>query len=875
MGVPLVGRDRQLVEVERFLAGGGQAAVIYGSEGVGKTRLARELLARAGRRGNETMSLLATPAAASIPFAALAGLVPATGAPVLDTAAVVSVCRRHIEQVTAVSPLGVLIDDAHWLDVGSLSLLQHLVALRRVWLVLTVRADVPAPGEITGLWKDDLALRVDLEPLDRAGTEQLIELTVGSRPHPTSEDRLWELSQGNPLFLRELLLAAREQGRLLDRPGGWELEAQSSVTPRLADLVSGRLDGLDDRSRLGLEVLTLLEPMGTEPFVRLLGADTVARLEAVGTIEVTQVGRRQQVRFGHPVYGEVVRATTPHGRWVQVAELLLDTLPEEPKALADPAMLARLWSLAGRPGRAELFTGAARQALGASDHAAAEELAGSAVERGGGFEARLTYGEALVYRGRTELAEQVLEEAAAQALGDEQVARVALLQVHDALFNRGDLARADELVVEASGKVEERGWRDQLDATRALTAGLRGDLRGALAVSEPLRQREDVEPRVLLGVLTVSTVAHTLLGDLVAARQDVRRAEPLLGPLQAALPLAGDQIRIIEVGGELYDGRVSDAVALANKGYEVALEAGMAGQVGAWAVTLAMTLVSAGRLADALRLTDAAIAKLEVADPLALRGTALSFRVLCAAALRDEPEPSEAILEQLQTSGERDLRVRIHAGRAHVWLTAAQGDLEGACHLAVKHGRWAVGASHDVWGAMTLHDAVRFGHPELVEADLAALSRAHDAELLQLFADHAMALDSQDPDALRDVAARFSAGGAELYAAEAMAQAADELHRQGQPRAADTAATVASELLSRGSQAITPALLHAEDPLTNREREIAIMARRGMSSREIAETLVLSPRTIDNHLAAVYSKAGIDGRHQLHDLGLGEQPQAT
>jgi hypothetical protein len=93
--MPLVGRKPQLVRVERYLAGGGQAVVIHGSEGVGKTRLARELLARAGRSGCETMSLLATPAAASIPFAALAGLVPATGGPALDSAAVVSVCRRH------------------------------------------------------------------------------------------------------------------------------------------------------------------------------------------------------------------------------------------------------------------------------------------------------------------------------------------------------------------------------------------------------------------------------------------------------------------------------------------------------------------------------------------------------------------------------------------------------------------------------------------------------------------------------------------------------------------------------------------------------------------------------------------------------------
>lgn len=874
MAAPLVGRDHQLARVERHLTGPGQAAVIHGSEGVGKTRLAREVLARAEQRGYATIQLVATPSAASIPFAALAALLPATDGPIDDTASMIRACRSHLEEKTSSTAMVVLVDDAHWLDRGSLSLLQHLVALPRLRLLLTVRADAPAPAEITGLWKDELALRVDLDPLGRTSTERLVELTLGSPAHPATAETLWESSRGNPLFLRELLLAARELGHLVDRDGTWELTQALSITPRLADLVSTRVDGLDDSARMGLEALTLIEPLGSASFLRLLGAETVAQLEASETIEVTQVGRRRQVRFGHPVYGEVVRATTPQTRLGQVADLLLDTLPtEQASRRTDHAMLAKLWSIAGRPGRAELFIAAARQALSAADHVSAEEMASSAVDRGGGLEALLTYGEALVYRGRPDVAEQTLSSAADQATGNEHVARVALLDAHNALFNRGDPARADEVLVQASRQVEDPGWRDQLDATRALTAVMRGDMHLALEASDPVRNHDDPEPRVLLGVLTVSTVANTMLGNIAAARQDLARAAPLVEPLREALPLANDQIGITGVLTELHDAQVSEAVALAEKGYALALAAGMPGPSGAWAVALANASVTAGRMADAQRLTDEAEARLQGGDPLALRGTALSLGVLCAAALRDL-RSAFGLLERLRTAGDGDLRTRIHTGRAEVWVTAARGDLQQACRLAAEHGRWAVDATHHVWGAMTLHDAVRFGNAAEVRADLVALSAEHDAGLLQLFADHAVAFEEQDADALRDVASRFSSGGAQLYAAEVMAQTADVLHRQGQRRAAVTAGTAASASLRRCGDVVTPALLRVEDPLTTREREIAIMARRGMSSPQIADALTLSPRTVDNHLAAIYRKTGIDGRHELDKIVLGDRGDA-
>ena len=53
--------------------------------------------------------------------------------------------------------------------------------------------------------------------------------------------------------------------------------------------------------------------------------------------------------------------------------------------------------------------------------------------------------------------------------------------------------------------------------------------------------------------------------------------------------------------------------------------------------------------------------------------------------------------------------------------------------------------------------------------------------------------------------------------------------------------------------------------LTPRERDIASFAARGLSSKEIAERLYLSVRTVNNHLQSVYSKLGVAGRHELPD----------
>ena len=54
-------------------------------------------------------------------------------------------------------------------------------------------------------------------------------------------------------------------------------------------------------------------------------------------------------------------------------------------------------------------------------------------------------------------------------------------------------------------------------------------------------------------------------------------------------------------------------------------------------------------------------------------------------------------------------------------------------------------------------------------------------------------------------------------------------------------------------------------PLTTREREVGVLAASGVTSRQIAERLYLSVRTVDNHLQSIYSKLGISSRAELAD----------
>jgi len=79
---------------------------------------------------------------------------------------------------------------------------------------------------------------------------------------------------------------------------------------------------------------------------------------------------------------------------------------------------------------------------------------------------------------------------------------------------------------------------------------------------------------------------------------------------------------------------------------------------------------------------------------------------------------------------------------------------------------------------------------------------------------------------------------------------------------------------SRAADALTAASLPASSPLSKREREISELVAAGMSNREIAAKLVLSERTVENHISSAFNKLGIGSRAALASYVTREQRTA-
>ncbi|SDL11133.1 helix-turn-helix transcriptional regulator [Streptomyces indicus] len=919
---PLTGRSEHLRTIEGTLRPqqGRAGTVLIGPPGVGKTRLAREAVAAAARRGAVTRWAAGTPGARAVPLAAFA----AWAVPV-DTGAAEALHRTRQALCRDAGRAGLVlgVDDAHLLDELSALLVQQLALEGAAGLVLTVRSGEPVPEAVTGLWQSGRLRRLDVPPLGLEECGQLLASVLGGPVDSVSAKRLWRLTEGNALFLRHLVEGERAAGGLYEAGETWRWKGVPMVTPTLVDLIAARMGELPDAVREIVDLLALGEPLD----VRLLGrlvppdaADAVEAAEERGLVTVTQDEQgRLTARLAHPLYGEVRRAGLGRLRGRRLRGTLARALEpgstiarsfgpadpgpegwEEPTAPRLRRALLRLDS--DLPPDPALSLRSAQQAALLADMPLAERLARAALAAGAGFPAQLVVATAASTHARSEelAAEWALLTELART--DLEHVQAAVPQILGLALIAGDSPAAHHTLAATAARLRDpvahrhlagvRGYLAVLGAGTApgrprplpdprtlaarhpLTAPEAPGDTAALRDADTAAQAEEPEPLLLAGL--TRTIAHSVRGregparEAAAAARDALAHSWQLGYLRIPLTLA-------EVVGAWLSGRTAEAVELAGAYRE--RDAGLPFGPELSHCVLGEALLEQGRPADAERLLREAV------DGLREHGSAGGFRQFALVALAR----ARALLGRRDAA--RDTLTRAESALSPVfavrdpelWVTRAwTAAAEGALSEAVAHARAGaeLGASrgHFAYEVWALHCAVRLGDASRATADrLGALEHEVDGPAAHGAAMHAAALHAEDGEALRAAALLLAGQGAPAAAADAHAQAANAFQRAGRSGSAGSEAAAADRVAASCQGLRTPALLAWARPLplTRREREIAFLAAAGLSNQQIADRLTLSVRTVEGHLYRLTAKLGAAGRADLAQLLEPTRPDST
>lgn len=865
--LPLIGRAAELDRVADVMARDEPAGVVLvGPPGVGKTRLARECI-RLGEEAGFFVALgTATRAATGIPFGALAPLLPAADrVPERQLDALLWV-RDALVEAAGRRPLLLVIDDAHFLDDASAALVNQLVITGAAFAVATLRAGESAPDPIVALWKEGVAERIEIRPLTRDEADRLIASALSAPVDGATSAELWRGSQGNALQLRELLTAAIESGSLRDHGGVWRLRGSLPVSPRLTELIASRLAELRPEALAVLETLAFGEPLGAGTLGSMHTAEAIEEVERKGLVDVDRDDRRMQSRLAHPLYAEALRGRIPWTRAQAARRALADAVEAAGARRREDVLRVAAWRLDCGGLAPDVALRAARRARAAFDLPLAERLARDAIAAGGGIPAGRVLGDVLFFQGRYDEAEHLLAALQPEARGDKEAALIGLARSFNLFWGLGRRAEADTVAreLEAAGPA---AWRDEIAAERATYAFYAGDTAGALDLALPLLTRSGSPPRARARAAFAAVPALTVTGRcehaLALADSTLEVIEAmergLARTLFDVLLRAGRALALTECG------RLEEAGAAAKEGYALAVAARSATSQAVSAWGLGRVALAQGMVVTAMRwFREGAAVDGEVGVPGRRRWSPIGL--VHAAALAGDVAAGEAALHDVEgapVSSDRFLET--DRARARAWLEAAGGDLSGARERLVAAGEAAAATRQWTLEAAALHDAARLGGAPAVVSRMTELSQLVEGDLMRARLRHVVALVQGNGPELEHVGDEFESMGAWLLAAESHADAARSLRQQGDPRRAARCERRAADLVARCEGAHTPALTIGAAPaaLTARERDVATLAAAGLSSRAIAERLVLSVRTVDNHLERVYRKLGVRSRGEL------------
>ncbi len=913
MAVGIVGREVESAALDEFLRSAAAAPVslvLEGERGIGKTTVWLDGVERARVQGWRVLATRPVEAESVLSYGSLADLLGGLDPDVFaglpepqrfavdrvmlrggessaptDPRAVAAAFLSVIDTLSSIGPVLLAVDDLQWLDRSSVAALAF--AARRlsgpVGLLATLRTETGYPSDSSWLLmpRPDSITRITVGPVSPGALHAIVMQRLRRSLSRPTVVRIHEISRGNPFYAIEL---ARAKADALNGD-------DTAFPPTLSQLLSTRLNGLGPE----VDDIVLAAACAAAPTIELVAHATdndhtrvtalLADAEANGIIGYDG----QRLRFGHPVLAAAIyagaspaRRRAMHRRLagivtepeLQARHLALAVTVGDAATLNSLDAAARSAGLRGAPAAAaellELAIGLggdtperrvelARNFFHAGDAHKASELLETTVR---GQEAGIQRARALALLGLVRLFDESFVDAAAvleRSLGDvrsdSELGVEILVTLAFALVNSGALdeavSRADAAVSAAVGLGEGHVLAPAL-SMRAVLRFMRGDglddhLQRALELEDPAADtpvafRPSAQHALLLAWTgRLDQGSEALLAVLKRCRERGQESELIFMSFHAVLAevwrgnfgdaglIAEDfMVRAVQLGGDLplsaaltcravsasYHGRVDDARRDAAEALAASRRCGSA-RLGEWPLTtLGFVAVSRREYSSAVTTLEPLLEQL-LATPANTEIISASFVPDLVEALIGvgRPDDAEPLITLMERNGRRLDRAWMLAcgARCRAMLLAARGDLDAAVEAASD--------------AMTEHRRLPMpferARTQLLFGQLERRQRRNHTAAKNLL----------------EALATFEQLDTPLWADRART----ELGR--------------ANVGPRQSAKLTPS-----------ERRVAELAASGMTNRDVAAVLFVSPKTVEANLARVYRKLGIRSRAELGRL---------
>jgi len=859
---PLVGRSEEIGAIEAAIRASDVCGiVVYGAAGVGKSRIAREALSAIESQRCECRWAAGTSSARGIPLGAFTAWAPS------GTTDTVQLLRGVIDSLTAASSRGtvvVCVDDVHLLDDLSIFVVHQIVQRGAAKVILTIRDGEPIAAGVQEIWTVGQFDRLDLQPLSLDETTTLLAAALGGSVDPDAAHRLWKLTRGNALYLRNIVEQEVADGRIVQQHGHWRWLGDPVLPPSLVELIESRIGALPAPVCDVIDALAVGEPIELAALRRIADPMAIEEADTRDLITLEPVVGGVEVRVAHPLYGEVRRRRAAPTRLRRLrglvaAELAAADDRDDIQVLVRCATLSLESDLTPD---ADLLVRAAHGAVWLADLPLADRLAEAAIRAGAGPEPNFVRGHALSWLGHGEQADAVLAAIDDSELTDVDRARFAFLRASNMLWALGDPGRAKEIIDGASRTTTPQG-RSYIDAFLTVYWFATDQPDAAIQASKNLAL--DDLPAV---------VGAEIAWVLAAISADAGRTTEAVAVAEAGYAIAARSFDAPHMRFNIADahvsalqlaGRIADALEVAERVRRQAADLPGAAQLLGAAVAGRADL-GAGDLDPACMLLE------QAADGLsATHATGWGYRYhipwTTALAMRGSTDDAAATLAAVDTLERAFRSLDYERSLARAWVTASQGAVSEAITVILAAAERAAAKGQFAAEVVCLQTATQFGDRTCARR-LSELNSIVEGPRVGLAARFAVALGESDAAELAAVSAEFERMGDLVAAVDAAAQAALAYRNQGLRGSALGCSTRADALAGHCGGALTPALRQVSEPvpLTDREREIVMLIGEGLSNRAVAERLTLSVRTVESHIYRAMSKTGTVSRDELAAL---------